>query len=263
MESLNPDNASILVCGGGGIAFQVAKKLKDRGSWVWLMQRNDSRKKDIEKMNAIFVKGDGLDINSVDKVFSGLEDVEVVISSIGGTVEDPRADSEANINLINAAVKKGVKKFVLITSLGCGDTKDALNERFYSILKPILIEKEKAESHLITTVTSPSSAPSQMTAIIIRPGGLLSDPATGQGVLLRGSAATVGGSVSREDVAELVVRATFAPISGLPLTSDGQEVNVLEDGEVVLHNGETLVALDSTKIRRNQEGVLNIVTRSS
>lgn len=35
---IDPDNASILVCGGGGVALQVTKKLKDMGSWVWMMQ---------------------------------------------------------------------------------------------------------------------------------------------------------------------------------------------------------------------------------
>eukprot|EP00882_Tetradesmus_deserticola_P023395 GHRQ01025458.1.p2 GENE.GHRQ01025458.1~~GHRQ01025458.1.p2 ORF type:complete len:126 (+),score=28.78 GHRQ01025458.1:211-588(+) len=35
---IDPDNASILVCGGGGVALHVTKKLKDMGSWVWMMQ---------------------------------------------------------------------------------------------------------------------------------------------------------------------------------------------------------------------------------
>lgn len=44
MASLDPDNASILVCGGGGIALDVTRKLKDMGAWVWMLQRSDSRR---------------------------------------------------------------------------------------------------------------------------------------------------------------------------------------------------------------------------
>lgn len=43
-SNLDPDNASILVCGGGGVALEVTRKLKDMGSWVWMLQRSDSRR---------------------------------------------------------------------------------------------------------------------------------------------------------------------------------------------------------------------------
>lgn len=36
--AIDPDNASILVCGGGGVALSVTRKLKNMGSWVWQMQ---------------------------------------------------------------------------------------------------------------------------------------------------------------------------------------------------------------------------------
>jgi len=55
---------------------------------------------------------------------------------------------QGNINVINAAKKKGVKKFVLVTSIGTGDSKDAPPEQVYGVLKPVLLQKEKAEQHL-------------------------------------------------------------------------------------------------------------------
>jgi nucleoside-diphosphate-sugar epimerase len=79
---------------------------------------------------------------------AGIEELDAVVSTVGGTVADPTADGEGNINLINAAIEKGVKKFVLVTSIGTGDSKDAPSEVVYNVLKPVLKEKEKAEEAL-------------------------------------------------------------------------------------------------------------------
>ena len=68
---VDPDNASILVCGGGGVALHVTRKLKDMGSWVWMLQRKEDRRKEIEGMMAIVAKGDALSKEDVEKVFAG------------------------------------------------------------------------------------------------------------------------------------------------------------------------------------------------
>jgi shikimate 5-dehydrogenase len=67
---VDPDNASILVCGGGGVALSVTRKLKDMGSWVWMLQRKEDRRKDIEGMMAIVAKGDALSKDDIEKVFA-------------------------------------------------------------------------------------------------------------------------------------------------------------------------------------------------
>jgi nucleoside-diphosphate-sugar epimerase len=78
---------------------------------------------------------------------------------VGGTVADPKADGEGNINLINAAMEAGVKKFVLVTSIGTGDSKDAPSEKVYEVLKPVLLEKEKAENALMVRALVTSLEP--------------------------------------------------------------------------------------------------------
>ncbi len=56
--------------------------------------------------------------------------------------------------MIEAAAKKGVKKFILLTSIGVGDSKDAPPQQVYDVLKPVLIEKGKAEERLkVSTLT--------------------------------------------------------------------------------------------------------------
>jgi nucleoside-diphosphate-sugar epimerase len=55
---------------------------------------------------------------------------------------------QGNINLMEAAADKGVKKFVLVTSIGTGNSKEAPPPNVYEVLKPVLLEKEKAEERL-------------------------------------------------------------------------------------------------------------------
>lgn len=59
-EALDPDNASILVAGGGGVALLVTRKLKDMGSWVWVLQRSDSRRCGLNRMHHYYFNLCGL-----------------------------------------------------------------------------------------------------------------------------------------------------------------------------------------------------------
>ncbi|GFR52137.1 hypothetical protein Agub_g14652 [Astrephomene gubernaculifera] len=216
---LDPDNASILVCGGGGVALHVTRKLKDMGSWVWMMQRTDVRKAEIEKMMAFVPKGDALNKDDVQRVYDGIEEVDAVVCTLGGSVADPRVDSEGNINIIEGAIKKGVKKFILVTSVGCGDSKEAPGERVYNILKPVLVEKDKAEQHL-----KAAGAAGKLAYVIIRPGGLMSEPASASAILTEDASAS--GMIAREDVADLVVRALFSK------KADGKVLTAIDPAKV-------------------------------
>lgn len=53
---------------------------------------------EIEGMMAILVKGDAMSPDDLDKAFSGIEDVDAVISTIGGTPADPSSDSQVDLS---------------------------------------------------------------------------------------------------------------------------------------------------------------------
>ena len=94
------------------------------GAWVMAFNRSDVRRKEIEGMGAMLAIGDALDQASIDKALATTE-FDVLVSTVGGTPQDPTADSQGNVNLIEAAEKARVKKVVLVTSVGVGDSKEA------------------------------------------------------------------------------------------------------------------------------------------
>lgn len=204
---LDPDNTNILVCGGGGVALETVKLLKDMGSWVWMMQRHDERKSQIEKWFAVWVKGDAMDKASVDKVFQQIEggQVDAVVCTLGGTLQDYRVDSAGNINVMEAAAKNKVKKFILVTSIGCGESRSAISEQAAKTLGPVLDEKDKAEKRLWELA-------GDMEVVIVRPGGLKSDEATGKGILTEDQ--QLVGAITRKDTARMVVKALFSKKTG-------------------------------------------------
>jgi len=199
--ALEPDNIDILVAGGGGVAFEVVKKLKNAGAWVTFFQRSTSRQDQIEKMGALMHMGNALDKENVNAAWTNMDDCKLVVSSLGGTPADPTVDEVGNINLIDAAIANGVERFVLVTSIGAGNTKDAPPPQVYETLKPILQAKEKAEDYLMKNH-------GKMEYVIIRPGGLQSDPETKTGVLTEDT--SICGAITRGDVAQLVYKACFS-----------------------------------------------------
>ncbi|MEW5859978.1 MAG: SDR family oxidoreductase [Cyanobacteriota bacterium] len=176
-----------------GVGREIANYLIKQNQKVKALLRSPESSAELESMGIKGVMGDALNVAEVEQAILGDEPIHAAISTIGGLPKDgERADYLGNKNLIDAAVKAGVKKFILISSIGSGDSVGAIPPQALETLKPVLIEKEKAEKYLID---------SGLTYTIIRPGGLKSEPATGNGVLTEDP--RVAGTIHRADVAQL------------------------------------------------------------
>lgn len=177
-----------------GVGREIAKCLTKQQIKVRAMVRSESSRDPLEALGIEVVIGDALNLAEVEQAMGG-DPITAVISTIGGKPTDgERADFKGNRNLIDAAAKAGAKKFLLITSIGSGNSSPALPLQALETLSSVLAEKEQAENHLIA---------SGLPYTIIRPGGLKSDPpATGQGILTENP--LVAGVIHRADVAALV-----------------------------------------------------------
>jgi nucleoside-diphosphate-sugar epimerase len=189
------DASYIFLAGASrGVGREIAKCLIEQNQKVKALLRSEDSRPELEAMGIKVVMADALDAAALEQAMLGDEPIHAVISTIGGLPKDgERADFLGNKNLIDAAVKAGVQKFILVSSIGSGESVVAIPPQALETLRPVLLEKEQAEKHLIE---------SGLTYTVIRPGGLKSEPATGNGVVTEDY--KVAGTIHRADVAQLV-----------------------------------------------------------
>ncbi len=179
-----------------GAGREIAKRLIIAGHQVVALLRSEQAKADLEALGITVVLGDALDAPAMQQIMSE-HSPDTAISTIGGLPSDggTRADFAGNKNLIDAAVAAQAKYFILISSIGSGESAQALPPQALETLGAVLKEKEQAEAYLVD---------SGLAYTIIRPGGLVSQPATGEEVLTED--ASVAGSISRTGLARLTVK---------------------------------------------------------
>ena len=179
----------------GGTGLAVVDALKSAGAQVVAVARSTSNTSALEQLGVEVVYADAMDRQALQNVFAGVTQATAVVSALGGKFDevDP-ADFEGNRNIVDAAEHAGVKRFVLITSVGAGDSRVALPANLLPILGPRAELKTKAEEHLRN---------STLCYTIIRPGHLTDQPASGNGFLTED--VNVLSPVARADLAQLVV----------------------------------------------------------
>ncbi len=173
--------------------LETAKILTDRGDRVTAFVRESSDTSDLEALGVELVVGDALDLPSVEAAFVD-KSYTSVITTIACFSCDPKPDYLGNRNIFDAAEAAGVKRVILMTTIGSGDSYDAAPLPAKQFLKDILPLKTQAENHLMA---------SSLDYTIIRPGALKSDPATGRAYL--SESRETSGLINREDLAGLVV----------------------------------------------------------
>ncbi|XHX80111.1 MAG: SDR family oxidoreductase [Stenomitos frigidus ULC029] len=190
-----------------GVGREIAKILSAQGIKVTALLRSESARSELEALGAAVVIGNALEPEALTSLVTK-QPFDAVISTLGGKPTDgERADFKGNRNLIDAAVQASVKRFMLVSSIGTGESAAALPPQALETLGAVLAEKEQAENHLTA---------SGLTYTIIRPGGLKSEPPKGSAVLTENP--NIAGSIHRADVAQLVVSA---------LTSDRAKNKIL------------------------------------
>lgn len=171
-ESL-PRAGGILVFGGTqGTGLETVKQLVAMHEHVTVMVRGTSDTTALKELGVNIVVGDALDPESIKQAFTAAP-FRAAVSVLGGH-KDYRVDGEGNKNVIDATKGAGVPRFVLVTSLGAGDSAASapwyLGWALRLFMKDYMAAKTAAEDHLRAT---------DLDYTIIRPGWLLSSTKAG------------------------------------------------------------------------------------
>ncbi len=121
------DPGPVLVVGGTGmLGSQVVSKLLKGGKQVRALVRPGSDASRLEELGATIARGDMMDPESLGHAMDGID--AVVTSAAGYThhreSDSPVIDTVGNSNLVDAASRAGIRRFVLTSILTCDQTPD-------------------------------------------------------------------------------------------------------------------------------------------
>jgi nucleoside-diphosphate-sugar epimerase len=191
----SPGNEYLVFGGTRNTGLEVVKLLRQRGDQVTAFVRPSSNRSELEALGVSFAEGDAVNLDDVKTAFAG-GNFTAAINTIGCFNCDPPPDYLASKSIAQAAQEAGVKRVVLITTIGVGDSRDAAPWLSNYFLRSIIPLKAQAEDDLRA---------SDLDYTIIRPGGLGKNPATGTGFLSEDRGTM--GFVDRAELARLIVGA--------------------------------------------------------
>jgi uncharacterized protein YbjT (DUF2867 family) len=188
----------VLVAGGHGkVALRLLRLLAARGHRARGLIRDPGQAADLEAVGAVAVLGDLEADASLAGYVRGAD--AVVFAAGAGPGSGPErkrtVDLGGAVKLVDAAQAVGVRRYVMISSIGA-DRPDAASGG----MRPYLAAKAEADRHLTA---------SRLEYTIVRPGSLTEDPGTGR--VRVSTELGARGRIPRDDVAAVVAEVLDAP----------------------------------------------------
>ncbi|MFI0940319.1 NAD(P)H-binding protein [Streptomyces sp. NPDC021020] len=191
----------IVIAGGHGqIARRVERLLADRGDHAVGLIRNPDQADDLRAAGAQPVVLD-LEATPAESVATALAGADAAVFAAGagpgsGVDRKQTVDRDAAVLLADAAERAGVRRFLVVSSMGADAQSTYEDPGFQAYLRA-----KGAADDAVRSRTS-------LDWTILRPGSLTDDPGTGRVAL---TASTGRGSVPRDDVAAVLVELLDAP----------------------------------------------------
>lgn len=190
----------MIVFGASGtIGRELVRQALEQGHQITAFVRNPQKVADLQHKNLRLYSGDVLDGTSVENAMPGHDAVFCALGA--GRGDKVRAIGTKHI--LEAMEKNGIRRFIVQTTLGCGDSYGNLNFFWKRImfgwfLKKAFLDHELQEQYILG---------SGVDWTIVRPGAFTDGPRTGR--YRHGFAADARGlklKISRADVADFMLR---------------------------------------------------------
>ena len=191
----------VVIAGGHGqIALHLARQLSARGETARSVIRNPDHVPDVEDAGASAVVFD-LESGTAEELADVVRGADAVVFAAGagpgsGPERKRTVDLGAAVKLIEAAEATGVRRYVMVSSIGADDPAAGGEQ-----MRPYLEAKAEADAALVA---------SGLDGTIVRPGRLTDDPGTG--------AVTAGPDVGRADIPREDVAAVIVGVLDDPRT---------------------------------------------
>jgi uncharacterized protein YbjT (DUF2867 family) len=188
----------VVVAGGHGkIALRLERLLAARGDRVRALVRNEEHFGDVEDAGAEPVL---CDMEREDDLGPRVDGADAVVFAAGagpgsGPERKRTVDLGAAVKLMEAAQDKGVRRYVIVSSIGAHDPKSGPAQ-----MRPYLEAKAEADRALMA---------SELDWTIVRPGALTDDDGTGR--VRATHDMSVRGPVPRDDVAAVLAAVLAEP----------------------------------------------------
>lgn len=112
-----------------GLGLAIAQYFADKGTQVIGVARNPDKNPELKAICHSTFTCDATVATEVNAVVEQLNQDDIIISTMGSFRADIPVDYLGHRHLIDAACHASLKRFVLVTSLGCGDSWQYLSER--------------------------------------------------------------------------------------------------------------------------------------
>lgn len=184
--------------------LSIARLAVGKGERVAAMARKESDVSSLKMLGVTVVRGDAFEVHDCWQTLNETRPRRVISLMGGKNAQGRRVCGEGNINVVRALEGgEPVERFLLVTSMGCGEQYEALNDNVKKFLGEALQAKTEAENYL---------KKSGLPWTIVRPGGLNDEPASGNFCLLDGPDRNRKGYVSRGDVAIAALQVLDDPV---------------------------------------------------